>query len=90
MPAACSHDKTASVTSIPSSMGPVATLNKNSVGICDLDVCTAAVSGSFLLLSDSRGCFGFALWMKETCVYCDNNVLCIPIVPVYKNLRFLD
>ena len=58
MPAACSHDKTASVTSMPRSIGPVATLNNNSVGICDLDVCTAAVSGSFLLGATHEGALG--------------------------------
>jgi hypothetical protein len=43
---------------MPRSMGPVATLNKNSVGICDLDVCTAAVSGSFLLGATHEGALG--------------------------------
>jgi hypothetical protein len=52
MPAACSHDKIAPVASTPRSIGPVARLNKNSVGIPNLDAFATAVSGSFLLGDD--------------------------------------
>ncbi len=44
-----SHEKTAQVETMPRSNGPVARLNKNSVGTGDWDKLVAAVSDSFLL-----------------------------------------
>lgn len=45
MPVLCNHEQIASSESTPSSNGPVARLNKKSVGIFELDGLAVVVSG---------------------------------------------
>jgi hypothetical protein len=52
MPAACSPEKIASREITPKSSGPVAKLNKNSVGIPNIEGFVAVVSVSLLFKGD--------------------------------------